>query len=277
MTKPIPADDFQHGDPKRFRRGCRCTDCTAGERARRRKSNYLAATGRNPIRDPQRAVKHITALRAAGMTDLQICATSGVCNDVIYRALRGGQIHTRNEQKLLAVPIPAAPIDKAVAWRAREDGTGTRRRLRALAVMGWPSTAIARRLGVTREHVNDLTNRDGGVQTRTVKRIREVYLQLWNIRPEDHGVLPYVARQTRERATAKGWHPAAVWDDIDNPAEEPKYGLQSPRQSAIVEDAEELARHGLTREAIAQRLGVSWGTVLKAHHRAGTPVPEMAA
>jgi hypothetical protein len=49
------------------------------------------------------------------------------------------------------------------------------------------------------------------------------------------------------------------------------------RAASIVEDTAELVRHGLTRERIAERLGISWNAVSKAHSRRSHPVPELAA
>jgi hypothetical protein len=277
MRPAIPAEEFDHGDPRRFRRGCRCDDCRAGERRRRRTSNYLCATGRRTNREPQAASRHVHALRRAGMNDGQILAAAGICPDVLYRLLRGGRISASNERKILAVPV-AAPARVDRPGRYLVDGTGTRRRLRALTVAGWTSTAIGDRLGVTREFVNELTNREqGGVHARTAGRVREMYLQIWDQRPEDHGVLPWVAQRLRRSAAARGWHPAAAWDDIDDPQDQPQLGDTQLRREAIVEDTAELAAQGLPREAIAARIGVAWNTVQQAHIRCGVPVPAVAS
>lgn len=276
MRPAIPAEAFDHGDPRRFRRGCRCEDCRAGERRRRNKSTYLVATGRRTLRDPQTAARHIEALRRAGMNDGQIMGAAGICPDVLYRLLRGGRISALNERRILAVPV-AAPQQVDKPGRYTIDGTGTRRRLRALAVAGWPSTVIGEHLGVTREFVNELTNRDGAVQARTEDRVRAVYLQLWDKRPEDHGVLPWVARRLRGLAADHGWYPAAAWDDMDDPNEQPQLGGEQVRREAIVEDAAELIRQGLSREAISGRLGMTWDNIRTAHSRCGVPMPELTS
>lgn len=52
---------------------------------------------------------------------------------------------------------------------------------------------------------------------------------------------------------------------------------RQPRGMAIVEDTAELVRLGHSRDAIAERLGVTWNTVTQVHLRTGAPLPAMTS
>jgi hypothetical protein len=215
----------------------------------------------------------------AGMNDASIMAAAGISVDAMYKAAITTAVITRaTEEAVLAVRLPETSGSEVVS-RAKTDATGTWRRVQALAAAGWPATAVANRLGFTSTNITYLLRQcgTGKVNLRTADQIRRVYLELWNQRPEDHGVTPPVALRTRRYAARQGWHPAAVWDDIDDPADQPQYGDTSVRDLALIEDATELAAQGLSREAIAGRLGVTWPYIAKAHSRRGVPVPQIAA
>ncbi|MEU1506476.1 hypothetical protein [Kitasatospora sp. NPDC005748] len=212
------------------------------------------------------------------MDDASIMASAGISPDAMYKAaVTTAVIMRATEEAILAVPIPTA-VSGVVISRAKTDAVGTWRRVQALAAAGWPATAVAARLGFTSTNITHLLRQcgSGKVYLRTANQIRRVYLEMWDQRPEDHGVPPHIALKTRRYAARRGWHPAAVWDDIDDPTAMPQYGEQVRRDEAIVEDAAELARQGLSREAIAERLGVSWAYVSRAYSRQRTPVPPIA-
>jgi hypothetical protein len=273
----VPAEAFDHGDPRRYRRGCRCNECKAGVVADNKRNKLLRETGRSSLIDSARTAIHLRALRSAGMSDAEIRTATGLCPDLMYRILRGdGRIRRGTERRVLAVAVPAR---ERHANHAVTDSTGTRRRLQALVAAGWPGSEIAFRLGVFKEQVSYLLRGCGGGQVtlRVEAEVRRVYLDLWDQRPESHGVARGMAVRARLHAARRGWHPAGVWDDIDNPDDRPQYGEWTARETAIVEDAAELARQGLSREAIAARLGATWDYVAKAHSRQAVPLPPIAA
>lgn len=49
--------------------------------------------------------------------------------------------------------------------------------------------------------------------------------------------------------------------------------LRKRRRADVVEDTAELAEFGLTGDAIAARLGMTWEGLCRAHRRAGVAVP----
>lgn len=104
--------------------------------------------------------------------------------------------------------------------RATIDGSGTRRRLQALTVMGWSPPELALRLGMNEQSVLRLRNSSTArrVLPATYGAVRDLYDQLWNRRsPGLH------SQRLTNLALRKGWHPPLAWDDdeIDNPAAKP--------------------------------------------------------
>lgn len=99
--------------------------------------------------------------------------------------------------------------------------TGTLRRLRALAVMGWGVNALAlitrldnRNLGKIRE------GRSPTVTLSTARAVRDVYARLSATRNSSHA-----GAIARTRALNNGWHSPLAWHNIDNPNETPYEGV----------------------------------------------------
>jgi hypothetical protein len=149
------------------------------------------------------------------------------------------------------------------------DATGTRRRLQALAVMGWTQHDIGLRLGVTDEMVRHfMAHRQ--VRRRTAERVAALFAEI--------GMTPGPSQVSRQRALAKGWASPLMWDDIDDPAERP---VRDPRTEVVYhldevaieetmagrrvklshEERQEVFRRlidrGLNASQIAQRLGMT--------------------
>lgn len=98
------------------------------------------------------------------------------------------------------------------------DAVGARRRLQALAYMGWSAQVIAEKIG---SHYRPLMKIRAGeyarVRLSSHQRIAEVFEVLaMQSAPGRSG------RVTRGHAAGRGWHGPLAWDDIDrdeNPAE----------------------------------------------------------
>lgn len=95
---------------------------------------------------------------------------------------------------------------------------GARRRLQALAYMGWSPEAIAVRIG---SHYRPLlkirAGERGRVRLSTHQRIDSVFTELATVHAPGHS-----GAVTRGHAVVRGYAPPHAWDDIDNPAERPK-------------------------------------------------------
>lgn len=276
MRTAIPAEAFDHGDPKRYRRGCRCTKCTKAASAEGRKNLYLRQTGRGSQCATERAARHIHLLRAANLSDAEIQNRANTHPDVMYRILRGeGTIHRDTERRILAVAIPTNPEGKA---GARISGLGTRRRLRILAAEGWPAAELGRRCNRHKKYISYLQGDHGSdlIRIWVARDIADLYTTLRDLRPEEAGVPPYIAERARQRAASNDWLGTAYWDDddLDNPEFDPRKPLKRDELAALRRDEIlHLARYGYEPEAIRQRLNgeVSLGTVrdIVREHRTG--------
>lgn len=92
---------------------------------------------------------------------------------------------------------------------------GTRRRLRALSRIGWPTREIARLLGWNAGTVNRImSGRIQRVSRDTAAEVTALYDRLsMTLGPN---------QVTATRAATKGWPGPMAWDDPDNPRERPK-------------------------------------------------------
>ncbi|MFE2911273.1 hypothetical protein [Kitasatospora indigofera] len=237
-------------------------------------ARYLRATGHRATCPPDRAARKIDALRRAGMTDQQIRAAAHCGRATYYRAAaRRGPIMRTTEQRILAVTVLEV---QPPATTASVPPHGTRRRLQALVVAGWPPAVLAGALGISLQKVHELLHRErDGVSIRMAVRVEGLFGRLWSEQPERHGVKPAAAARARLLAERWQWVPALAWDDLDDPFAAPQLGDTSGRGDAVVEDTAELIREGLSREGIAMRLCIGWDAVRQAHRRAGVPLPEV--
>lgn len=131
------------------------------------------------------------------------------------------------------------------------DVTGTRRRLEALAAIGWPTTVVAEHLQLAwRQVYSWRTTACTRIHRRHAAAVTAVYDQLC--------ATPGPSDRTRRRARTVGLAPPLAWDDhtIDDPTATPDTGRR-PRSRVDDADVTHLSRFGLTRDQIADRLGVT--------------------
>jgi hypothetical protein len=97
------------------------------------------------------------------------------------------------------------------------DGTGTRRRVQALAAVGWPSTILAQLLSTSQSQAMNLRTAER-VRPETAARVAELYDRIWDKTPPG-GRRTYTIRQAQRR----DWAPPMAWDDdrIDDPKYRP--------------------------------------------------------
>lgn len=254
----IPAHAFAHGDPRRYRRGCKCRKCTDGVTAAVRKARYLRNTGRGLMTAPDKAATRIALLRALGMPDREICKAAGIGEDALYRIVkRGTRILRSTETRILGVAPPqgGTPGSGTVV-----PGLGTVRRLRALAADGWTATELGLRVGKHKQFIVYLQNSklDSRVRLWVADYVRELHASLDGQTPEGAGIAPHIASRTRLLAAKKGWVASGYWDpeDFDNPDFTP-ITTEAPRYIVLAENCFELETHGYTRQQAADRLGVT--------------------
>lgn len=261
------ATDIPHGTltgAKTHR--CTCDACRARAHTYDTTRARLIAYGRwQPYIDAEPVRQHLRMLMSYGIGWMRVGRLTGLSNGALSKLLYGDstrgmapskRVRPATADKILAI----RPTFDALAPSARVDATGTRRRLQALVAVGWPQRALAPRLGISREQVNEQIHRLAEVEVATVRAVIALYDQLWDVDPVQCGIAPRWAEHARRLAKRNGWAPPAAWDDatIDSPAAEPDLGESVDRYSAIAEDAQWLMdAQGYTREQAALRLGIT--------------------
>lgn len=108
------------------------------------------------------------------------------------------------------------------------DATGTRRRIQALAAIGWPLRELATRLDVLPSAVNHWTRRPL-VHRSTAVKVAELFEQLsMTLGP---------SARARTCAQKAGWPPPLAWgEDIDDPDAVSSMELERAHDEALVEN-----------------------------------------
>ena len=170
---------------------------------------YWRLAGNGGFTDPGPARARVIELLAMDWTCQQIAETSGVAKWTLSRLRKGigAGITPATSAAILSV-LPGRPVPSSHCI----DATGTRRRVQALAWMGWSRAEVARRAGVNPRTLRAQMSL-GRVSTRLAERIRVIYAELsWTRGPS----APAAAK-----ARSLGLAPPAAWDDIDDPLARP--------------------------------------------------------
>lgn len=170
--------------------------CDAHYTAARRRGQFGLVEG-GPARE------HLAKLHDLGWTEEQIGEQSTLSRMGIGRIARrqNRRIRPESEALILAVPLVPPPGDT----RRGVDSTGSRRRVQALAWMGWPAAEVAARAGTTRGTLQSEILPTRRISVRLARRIADVYDQL--------SMIEGPSAQTAAVARRLGFAPALAWDD----------------------------------------------------------------
>lgn len=241
---------------------CKAPGCTAAAHTR----GFCESDYRRKIRmgiygwvDPAEARAHVAKLRDLGWTWEQIAAAAGLSTYVPHRLGTGATTRLRTESAaaLLAVPLTPASSHRGI------DSTGTRRRVQALAWMGWPKSEVARRAGTTASTLQTLILPTRRISVALARRVAAVYDELC--------LTPGPSKISAGKARGLGFVSPMAWDDdtIDDPTSRPDLGEKTSRPQALAENADELiVGQGYTPEHAADRLGVQVGYMQTVRRRA---------
>lgn len=168
---------------------------------------------------------------------------------------------------------PCQPCRKAAADYERQrfydahlgrqrlvDATGSKRRIRALQAIGWPTRLICAELGYTHRDALAplLYDAEWITRSRAVK-IAELYERLC--------MTPGPSNITRIRALRAGFAPPLAWDDIDRD-EHPTGMRDHEARRDLLAEWDELRDAGESIDQAAIRLGVTVGAIERAEFRA---------
>lgn len=201
----------------------------AKARWQRRRRRLIAYGQWQPFTDAQPVRDHVEAIRAAtGMSLKNLAAAADVTVATLDNLLYGGsrfpaarQMRTESAIKLLAYwPTLDDYPDKAVI-----DGTGTRRRMQALAAIGWPANATHEQIGFLSLRSVEKLRYSTNVTALTARTVRDVYAATPAGGAEEHGIPPWLAERCRAYAARLGWAPPVAWDDdtIEDPVAIPDW------------------------------------------------------
>ena len=219
-TKPLPAHGTYargNGSPGR-REPCPCAPCRKEKLRKRKQFNVARQQGRGARVDATAAREHLKALHAT-MSWSQLAIATG-CDPRGLQLLLTGQrkeINRSTHNKILAVKAPPTPSPGMYI-----DATGLRRRLQALAVLGYSGIYIAKRIKTADTRLHLITNgKQPTVRYVLARRIIAIYDEL------AHTPAPAGRSRTRviKLAADNRWAGPVAWDDdtIDDPAAVPDW------------------------------------------------------
>lgn len=241
---------------------CRLPECVERRRVWQRDLRAEQRAGRPARVDAGPVRAHLYRLRAAGVSPYRVALMAGV-DDWTVRAFMPSSTGRRARKHTTSPEIAAKilAITPEQASSAYIDGTGTRRRIQALAANGWPVRRLSEHLGLNETYIGDLNGRqhDRPVFATTAEKVARAYDKLKKQRPERHGIEPRVVKRIRSLAAGKRWAPPRYWDRfpgaIDDPHFKPEYG--KTRLELIAEEGHWLlATSRLDRDLVAERMGI---------------------
>lgn len=160
--------------------------------------------------DGTNALAHVTKLRELGWTWQAIGKAGGIAHSIPHGLWLGKhhRLTFDSERRIMSVPLVR------FARRVSVPAVGTRRRVRALARMGWPCREVALRAGVLPATLNTIVHRVS-ISASIASRVARVY--------EEISHLQGPSSVCRGQAIARGFPAPASWDyaDMDDPAARP--------------------------------------------------------
>lgn len=167
-------------------------------------------TGRYGYRDATEARAHVARLRALGWTWQAIGDAAGLSTYVAYNLHRGTTRRLLAHSVAGIISVPAVPYMSHRGCSA----IGARRRVQALARLGWPCHQIAARVGCSPRSLPTLLSR-GRLSVALSYRVAAVYTELHRTRGP--------SRQAAVKALRLGFEPPWAWiaETIDDPSARP--------------------------------------------------------
>lgn len=192
------------------------------------------------------------------MSPGDIAARSGVSVGQVKEVAAGRceRIYEITEESILGVVVPDGdwiPVADGFA-----DATGSRRRLQALTVQGFPLSFLTVETGLAKSTVSLVrSGRKTQIMSSVLRTIRAAHEKFWDEDPLELGVSPEAVAKAKGWSKKYGWLPTEAWDDIDDPDCKPRT-KPTPKYVRVAEDYREMTeRFGLNRRQAAERLEMS--------------------
>lgn len=229
--------------------GCRCATCTEHKAAIQRTYRRNRAYGRPTMVDAAPIRRHIRKLQRFGIGIPRLAELTGVdhrtLGAVVYgrRSTSGkfakpSKVSAKNAAAILAIAaVPENRDERVGGMNAR----GAHRRIQALVAAGWSFPKIGAHMGVGGNAVAGTLHRPR-ISRALHLRIAAAFDDLWDQKPPLETPWDRVAYiRTVNMASARGWVPAAAWNDIDT---DPRPASLKRYDSTVDDVAVELAVKG---------------------------------
>lgn len=206
----MDANDPRHGTTRQSRwmvvAYCTCLHCEAS-RANRRRQHKERGMGKVRRVSTRLVNRRLRELTAEGWLQSDIARVSGVGRATISEALGGISTTMSVENAAAIVGITGRPNSTTFV-----SAVGTRRRIEALVALGWLSTEVCLRAGLSQQFLPDLMHREQATVTAdTASAVAAVYDDLSMTVPP---MTPH-RRRSKTLAAKHGWAPPLAWNDID--------------------------------------------------------------
>lgn len=194
----------------------------------RRRRRLIGYGQWQPFVDAEPTRQHVLAIRNTGMGLRTLATHTNVTVATLDHLIYGNSPHppavrirTESAEALLAYWPTLDDYDGGSVI----DSTGTRRRLQALAAIGWPVASLHQHLDLVTVSTLERMRFGKQVTARVARAVRDVYTWASIGKAEDHGVTGWVAVRGRRTAEKRNWAPPSTWDDdrIDDPAAQPDF------------------------------------------------------
>ncbi|MEU2426969.1 hypothetical protein ABZ619_39155 [Streptomyces sp. NPDC007851] len=194
-----------------------------------RRTRRLKAYGQwDPWRPAEPVRAYVKQLMDSGLAAHRIATGSGVepglMRHLLYGDYRYGvakKIRKENAELIMAF----RPTLDDYTPTSVISSIGSRRRLQALATLGWTLRALAPRCRLSEGQLAYVMQ-SPTTSAAVAVTIRDLYNELWHRSPDESEVKGYITRRAKTIAARSGWHGPLAWDDdtIDDPKVRPRRG-----------------------------------------------------
>jgi transcriptional regulator with XRE-family HTH domain len=239
----------RHGTLARYRIDrCRCQLCKDAKSAYVRNRARQLAYGRwQSYRDAEPCRRHVKALMESGLSLGRVAVLAGLGVSTVQKVMHGtrrsGFVPSEKVLARTAAAILSVRLDlDAIADTALINVAGTRRRVQALAAIGYSLKEQAEAVGRLPANYRLILTK-GSVTAGTARTVRDLY-DTWSMTPAPD---TWTTQRTRRWAERQGWLPPMAWDDdlLDL--------TEEALEAAVREQAEQMSMEELQRCDHARR------------------------